>query len=450
MKLPNGYDLAYLTIFPVAAAAVKYRMARHGKYRESAPLLLGRDLSTAAAAEEQRTLWKNGSIWVHAVSVGEVGAARAMLPLLRERFPELPILLTTHTETGQAAARALPAGLTDAVRYFPVDFSWLMQRAVSVYQPRIFIPMETELWPNALDIISSSGAKIFTLNGKISERSFRSYQRIRALIRRPLSRITAFCAQTAADANRISALTGRTDNVHVTGNCKFDIEIPLLDCEAKADLAAELGLPWPTQLVVAGSTHKGEELITINSFQTILAAHPECHLALVPRHPERFSEVWSDLLSADVNAVRVSDQARTQPENSAQPNVHLVDRMGVLTRLYGLADVAIVAGSFVSGIGGHNLLEPAAHGVPVVYGPDMKGQPDMLRIMRDSGAGTQVAPGELAKVVDQLLSNPELARQKGIAGQNAYRANRGSARRNMEVLELYLGKEFPKKAGDGS
>lgn len=434
MKLPvNLFDLAYLAILPPAAAAVRYKMWRHGKYLESAPALMGAQLRADEA--EQSDLWRNGCVWVHAVSVGEVIAARAMLPLLRERFAPLPILLTTHTETGQATARALPAGLVDVVRYYPLDFSWLMRRAVKVYRPKVFIPMETELWPNALQVLSESGTKIFTINGKISPKSFKSYQKIRPLIRRPLECITAFCAQTEADAARIGALLGRSDNIHVTGNCKFDVQIPVLDENEKAGLAAELGLPWPCQLIVAGSTHPGEETIVLDAFQEVLQHFPQAQLAIVPRHPERFDEVWALLAPLRAKARRVSDGPK--PAGNS-PNVHLVDRMGLLTRLYGLAEVAVVAGSFTAGIGGHNLLEPAAHTVPVVYGPDMKGQPDMLRIMRDSGAGTQVDAPALGAALVHLLQDKATAQSKGMAGQRAVQANQGSAKRNMEVIEMYL------------
>ena len=221
-RLPNLYDLAYLAITPFAAGMVIYKMLRTGKYRESAPAMLGKTLK-----HDDASRWNNGSLWVHAVSVGEVTAARAMLPHLRQQFPHLPILLTTHTETGQTAARALPPELTDAINYYPLDYSWVIRRFVRHYKPRVFIPMETELWPNALDIISRSGAQIFTLNGKMSERSFTRYQKIGSLIRRPLSRVTAFCVQTENDHRRISTLLGNSSNVHVTGTANSMWKFPL-------------------------------------------------------------------------------------------------------------------------------------------------------------------------------------------------------------------------------
>ncbi len=430
MKLPiNLYDLAYLAILPAAATMVGYKMARHGKYRESAPALVGIGL-----AKEDPTPWRDGCVWVHAVSVGEVIAARAMLPLLREKFAPLPILLTTHTETGQATARALPTGMADAIRYYPLDLSWVMRRYVKLFKPKIFIPMETELWPNALDIIAASGAKIFTLNGKISENSFRNYKKLHGLIRRPLSQITAFCVQTDADRGRVAALLGRDDDVYVTGNCKFDVDIPVLDTNAKEALASELRLTWPVRLIVAGSTHPGEEAIMLDAFEQVRQAAPDVHLMLVPRHPERFHDVWSLLQSRGISARRVSDGAVC---GEGEPRVHLLDRMGMLTRLYGLAEVAVVAGSFVDGIGGHNILEPAAQGVPVVYGPDMKGQRDMARILSPANGGTMTAPHALGAALIKLLIDPEEALKKGAMGRKAYEANRGSALKNLQIISKY-------------
>lgn len=427
----NLFDVAYMAVFPAAAGAVVYKMWRHGKYRESAPALIGRQLRE----DTDSALFENGCVWIHAVSVGEVMAAKAMLPLLRKHFQNTPILITTHTETGQSAARNLPPEFVDAVRYFPVDFSWLMRRAVATWKPRVFIVMETELWPNALQIIRKSDTPVFTLNGKISERSFRSYQRLGKLIRRPLSCVTAFCTQTDGDATRIGALLGKTGNIHVTGNCKFDIPIPMLDENEKAVQANELNLPWPVRYIVAGSTHPGEEEIILRAFDYAAAQDSSLQLILVPRHPERFDEAWELLKKRGIPAQRVSDKSTT---GEGAPRVHLVDKMGVLTRLYGLAEIAVVAGSFVPGIGGHNLLEPAAHAVPVIYGPYMKSQPDMVRIMNDSGAGTQVDATDLGAALTKLLNDASMARQKGEAGRVAFLANQGSAQRNMDVIQRYL------------
>lgn len=431
MKSPvNGYDLAYLAIMPPAAAMLAYKMWKHGKYRESAPAMLG-----MALKDEDKVLWENGCVWVHAVSVGEVIAARAMLPLLRKQFHPLPILLTTHTETGQATARTLPEGLVDAVRYYPLDLSCIIRKYVDVYKPKVFIPMETELWPNALRIIGRSGAKIFTLNGKISDNSFRNYQKIGGLIRKTLSNITAFCVQTEADRQRISTLLGSSDNVHVTGNCKFDLPIETYSPSEKEQLASQLGVHLPARLLVVGSTHPGEEELILDAYDKVRADTPDVKLVLVPRHPERFAEVWKLLQQRGLSARRSSDGATT---GNAAPQIFLVDQMGLLSKLYSLAEVAVVAGSFVPGIGGHNILEPAAHGVPVVYGPYMKSQPDMARILSPENGGTVTDAEGLSRAISQLLLHPDIAHEKALRGQQALLSNQGSAQRNMEIISRYL------------
>lgn len=432
MKFPNLYDAAYLAITPIAGGMMAYKMYSKGKYRESGPAMLGRTLK-----HDDANRWANGSIWVHAVSVGEVTAAKAMLPLLRQQFPGLPILLTTHTETGQAAARDLPPEFTDSIAYYPLDYSWVVRRFVQHYKPRIFIPMETELWPNALDIISQSGANIFTLNGKMSERSYRRYQKIGSLIRRPLSRVTAFCVQTDSDRHRIATLLGSSSNVHVTGNCKFDVDIATPDENEKRALVAQLGMQWPARWTVAGSTHPGEEELIMAAMRKVWKSCPKVRLAIVPRHPERFAEVWQYLNNQGLAVARTSDAPQG---DSTFAQVLLVDKMGVLTSLYSLAEVALVAGSFNPKVGGHNLLEAAAHAVPVVYGPHMKSQPDMARILSPENGGTIATPDTLADRLITLLTNPEQARKKGLDGKAAYLANRGSAERNMEILKMYLAK----------
>lgn len=425
------YDLAYLTLAPVVAGFISYKRWRHGKYRECTPAMLGRRL-----AEEDPQFWSNGSIWVHAVSVGETIAARAMLPLLRESYPDLRILLTTHTETGQAQARKFEGELVDAVRYYPFDFSWVVRQFIDTYQPRLFLPMETELWPNALLSFREAGIPSIVLNGKISESSFRSYQRLRGLLKPAFHSVSAWCVQTEADARRVSTLTGHEADVHVTGNCKFDSPLPVVDEQTRRALKDELQLTEGYQLVVVGSTHAGEEEFILESWEQVLRHHPEALMLLVPRHPERFDEVWQKFKTYGLSSERLSNRER---QGSGNTTVVLVDKMGILASLYALADVAVVAGSFVPGIGGHNLLEAAGHGVPVIYGPHMKKQPDMVRILTPDNGGTVAStPAELADSMSELLSNKNRATELGERGRLAFLQHRGAAARNMEIIRRHF------------
>ncbi|MBX7244839.1 MAG: 3-deoxy-D-manno-octulosonic acid transferase [Candidatus Sumerlaeaceae bacterium] len=427
----TGFDLFYIAMSPIAAPLLAYKALRYGKYRESMPGMFGRGLK-----DDDASRWNDGSVWVHAVSAGEVMAARAMLPHLRARFPSLPVLLTTVTETGQAQARALPEGMADAVHYYPADFSWIVKRFVAHFRPKIYIPMETELWPNALQIVGNSGAKCFVLNGKISEKSFRSYSRVRSVFSKPLGCVTAFCMQTARDAERIGVICGDPSRVFVTGNCKFDAPMPDVAAAREAELRNLCGTAEGSRIVVAGSTHPGEEEIVLDAYKELLGANPDVALVLVPRHPERFDTVWQILEGSGLRARRM---VGGQSANHAGPgSVVLVDRMRMLADLYGICDVAVVAGSFVDGIGGHNLLEAAAHGVPVVYGPFMFGQPDMVRILDAEHGGIQVNRDSLGGTMMSLLADPRRMTEMGRLGREAVLANQGAAKRNIEIISRFV------------
>lgn len=419
---------------PLAGPVLFYKAWRRGKYHESGPAMFGKQL-----AQEDTALWRNGCVWVHAVSVGEVMAAKAMLPLLREKFAGLPILLTTVTETGQAQARQLVPGLADAVRYYPADFSWVVRRFAEVFRPKVFIPMETELWPNALNVFAEVGARIFVLNGKISEKSFRSYSRLKSVFRGPLSGVTAFCMQTETDAERMAVMCGDRSKVFVTGNCKFDLSAPDVNEDERRKLRAKCGLPEGAKVIVVGSTHGGEEEIAIRAFRKVRARHPEAVLVLVPRHPERFEEVWRLLSGTGFRVFRLSsveDNGGVRSLRAAE--IVLVDKMGLLSQLYSIADIAVVAGSFVPGIGGHNILEAAVHSVPVVYGNYMNKQPDMLRLLGEDNGGTPTDSESLGGVVGKLLDDPGLAADKGRRGRETVLRNGGSARKNIEIISRFV------------
>lgn len=429
MALMTGYDLFYLALAPIAGPLLAYKAAVRGKYRESVPAMFGRLL----AAEDQ-PFWSRGCVWVHAVSFGEVVAAKAMLPLLRQKF-NIPILLTTVTETGQAQARTAVPALADAARYYPADFSWIVRRFVDVYKPRVVMLMETELWPNSLRAFSDAGARVFVANGKISANSFTNYRRLRPLLREPLSRVNAWCMQTERDAERVRALCGAAAPVFATGNCKFDVPFPDVSPERAAELRRMCGLEEGRPVVVVGSTHPGEEEFVLGGVRRFPPSCADAVTLLVPRHPERFGAVWKAIVDSGISAFRLSDGLRAGGE---KPRLVLVDKMGLLAQLYAIADVAVVAGSFVSGIGGHNLLEAAYHGVPVIRGPHMEQQPDMVRILDAADAAICSEGAALGETIVRLLDDASARREIGRRGREAVLANRGAAVRNMEIIERYL------------
>ncbi len=421
------FDLAYLTLAPVALPGIVYRRVFYGKYRESLPGMFGRQW-------QRSDHWAAGSLWVHAVSVGECMAAKALIPLLRKAFPELPCLLTTVTETGQAEARKLVPAQVDEVTFYPADLSWVVKRFLATYQPRLMVIMETELWPNALQLAAKSGTVIALANGRITEKSFRSYLRVRRFLREPLARIDAFCMQTNDDAQRIIALGAPPERVHVTGNCKFDIPYRPPSQERLEELRSMMHLSAEHPLIVVGSTHSGEEEIVLAAFRQVRASDPSVRLVLVPRHPERFEAVWQMLRRTEFRCLRVSDGARTDESSEGSPDVVLVDRMGLLVDLYALATVALVAGSFVPGIGGHNLLEAAIHGVPVVYGPYMEKQPELTRILSPENGGVIAPPQSLHAVLSDFLASPERCRHHGELARRAAMSQHGAASKTVDII----------------
>lgn len=425
------YDLIYTLSLPALLPYLAWRRLTRGKYTESAGGMLGRRLPAGAAT----AAFSGGSLWVHAVSVGEIAAARAVVPGVRGLLPDLPLVVSTITETGQAAARqAFPEA---AHTYFPADFSSNVARFQSVYNPRLFVLLETELWPNFLAMAAQRGTRCFMLNGKLSDRSFPRYRRFRGFLAPALKALSGVCTQTDEDARRFEALGIDPARIRVTGNCKFDLaQQPLAEAERR-DLARELGLGAGRRWIVAGSTHPGEEAIILNAFRELsqpaaLGPRPS-GLLLCPRHPERFDEVVRLAEQAGLKTARAS-----APDPQADPEVVVLDRMGVLARAYGLGEVAIVAGSFCP-IGGHNLLEAAAHRVPVVYGPDMHSQRELDRLFRQAGAGLQVRAAELAATLARLLGDEALRRREGEKGYGVLECNQGSAARAVDAVRQWMG-----------
>lgn len=427
------FDVAYCALAPIFAPAILYRRIAHAKYRQSLPGMFGRFWQPR---EDER--WRQGSLWIHAVSVGECVAAKALVPRLKGRFCSLPLVFTTVTETGQATAAKLFRDLADEITYYPADFSWVVERFLGCYRPRLLVIMETELWPNAIELAHRRQCVVAVANGRISEKSFRSYLRLRRFFVRPLSKISAFCMQTAEDAERIIRIGAPADRVFVTGNCKFDVAYTSPSAERLADLREMLRLAPDKVVIVVGSTHAGEEEIVLNAMRTLKERGIAAQLVLVPRHPERFEGVWQLAAKSGFSAFRLSTGETITVSDSGSssntPEVILVDKMGILSELYALATVALVAGSFVPGIGGHNLLEAAIHGVPVVYGPYMDKQPELARILSPENGGIIADRYSLADSLCRLLDDRQLRNQLGRQVREAALSQQGAAERTVEII----------------
>jgi 3-deoxy-D-manno-octulosonic-acid transferase len=375
-----------------------------------------------------------GGIWVHAVSVGESIAAAPMIRALRARYPQLPITVTCMTPTGSERIQALFAG--DALIqhcYLPYDLPWAAARFLDRVRPKLAVIMETELWPNHIHQCAKRGIPVALANGRLSERSARGYGRFAKLTAPMLEEMSLLAVQTDAEAERFRRLGARAECVTVTGSIKFDLTI---DPEL-LQRAETLRTEWQAvarPVWIAASTHAGEDEIILAAHQQLLARHPEALLILVPRHPERFNSVFELCGKVGLNTVRRSTAA---PVNDTT-QVLLGDTMGELLFLYALADITLVGGSLVAN-GGHNLLEPAALGKPVLSGPHLFNFLDIAAQLREAGALREVGDAQqVANVVSELWRKPEEAEQMRAAGAAVMQRNQGALARLLAGLGKLL------------
>ncbi|WP_312911222.1 lipid IV(A) 3-deoxy-D-manno-octulosonic acid transferase [Stutzerimonas nitrititolerans] len=377
-------------------------------------------------------LLRPGGIWVHAVSVGESIAAAPLIRELMARHPGSPITVTCMTPTGSERIQAM---FGDSVQhcYLPYDLPWAAARFLDRVRPRLAVVMETELWPNHIHQCARRGIPVALANARLSERSARGYARFARLTAPMLAELSLIAVQTAAEAERFRQLGARPECIEVTGSIKFDLTID----PALLMRASELRAQWNAAqrpLWIAASTHAGEDEIILAAHRQLLVRHPQALLILVPRHPERFGSVVELCRKAGFASVR-----RSQGEAvTAQTEVLVGDTMGELLFLYALADIAFVGGSLVPN-GGHNLLEPAALGKPLISGPHLFNFLEIAAQLRDAGALREVVDAdELAAVVDGFLQDPIRAAQSRAAGLSVLANNQGALQRLLSGLEALL------------
>ena len=376
-------------------------------------------------------------IWLHCASVGEVRAARPLIEGLLARFPHHSLLLTTMTATGAQQALALIAeqGATDqprlAHRFLPLDFPGAAKRFVARVQPELAILFETELWPNLLHACHRQAVPVAVVNGRLSLRAFARYQRLRPLMQGALANVTWLAAKSSEDAERFQALGCAADATTVVGSLKFEQALP-----EKALAESECLLhAWGERPVwVAGSTRDGEEALLLTAHRQLLKRFPDALLVLVPRHPQRFDEVAA---LCEREGWKVSRRSQQQPVTPAT-QIYLGDTLGELAALYGAGSVAYVGGSLVP-LGGHNVLEPAALGKPVLCGPSLENFSDVAEPLLAAKALTVVdTPEALASTLAEYIAYPQRARQAGEAGQVVIEAHRGALSRTLDGLGRYL------------
>jgi 3-deoxy-D-manno-octulosonic-acid transferase len=411
------------------------RIIKKRKSAETLRAMLGRKLR----GQKSPYAAKLRVIWVHAVSVGEVVAAKALMAELKRTFPQATLVASTITETGQEKARTLLSE-ADEIFFFPLDLSWIVKRFLRFYNPWVYISMETELWPNLFVEARRRGTAIFLANGKLSPRSFGLYSQFSFVFRKPLGGVRAFLMQTEKDAERMRSLCKAAEKVFVTGNCKFDSPGEALAGEEKERLLGQFGLPNGAPIIVAGSTHSKEEELMLRSFGAVRKEVPRAKLIIAPRHPERFDEVWELLRGSGYRAVRATEGAvggEAAARRDYSPDIVLLDSVGQLARVYGLGSVAVVCGSFAP-IGGHNLLEAAVHSIPVIFGQYMQRQSELRELFLKGGGGLEVSDVQLAPTLIDLLKDEGRSRAVGEKARETVERNRGSARRTVDIIKRFL------------
>jgi 3-deoxy-D-manno-octulosonic-acid transferase len=374
------------------------------------------------------------SIWLHAVSLGEMSAAAPLVRALHARYPQLPLVLTAATPAGIARARGLFAAIAD-IRFLPYDTPGSVRRFLERSRPRIAIIMETELWPNLFRECERRAIPVVLASARLSEKSVARYRRFGKLFAGLFTKNVTVAAQSAPDAGRFISIGATADQTRAIGNVKFDLGLDAGIIEAGEILRAAYGSSRPVW--AAGSTHAGEEEQLLEAHALLQAHHPDALLLLAPRHKDRFAAVADLLTRRGIKFARRSGMAHRAvlPTDTA---VLLVDTMGELTALYASADVAFVGGSLTA-VGGHNLLEPAALGLPVLTGPSHENSKEIALQLLRRGAALQVANAQdLAALLQRLLDDHAERRRIGVIGKDIIDSNRGSVERLLTLVEPAL------------
>ena len=434
------YNLALMTFLVAGSPFWLWRMATTQKYREGLGERLGR------VPKSLRTAWAGGKpiIWLHAVSVGEVLAVSRLVEEIGAAFPGFRLFISTTTRTGRDLARVRFGA--DRVFYCPLDLPWAVRAYFKALRPRMLILAETEFWPNLLNGCFRRDIPVAVVNARISDRSWPRYQMLRRLWRPILARISRVLAQTSTDAERLVALGCQPELASVSGNLKFDVKAAQ-EAEATSLLRA---LGPGLRFFVAGSTLEGEETALLEAWPGLLATDPNLTMVLAPRHPERFAAVAAVLNSSTISWTKRSDWKGRSVDSIARLHpgqIILLNTIGELASVYSLAALAFVGGSLVPA-GGHNPLEPAQFGVPIVVGPHYENFRAITEDLRAHGAVRIALRENLADVLIDLLGNRDDAQAMGARARRVFEQQAGATARSIDALRavLHLRSDLPAPA----
>lgn len=420
-----AYSLLTIVAFVLASPYFLYQAIRYKKYVGGVRQRLGYLPITLNDTGHE-------SIWIHSVSVGETLTARAVIADLRARYPRLRLYVSTTTMAGQQVAKKLPQ--VDGVFYFPFDWAFIVKRTLRIVRPRLFIMVETEIWPNLLRLCRQRGVKTVVINGRISPRSYPRYKLVRPLFRRVLQDVDRFCMQSDESAQRLIDLGADPSTVTVTGSLKFDsVPMPAVVAHGKPRERVLRYFPVSSgrTVIVAGSTMKGEEAAVYRAFARVKSLSPGALLIIAPRHAERFADVAA--LGREEGFVVVK-RSELRIDLEPRADVVVLDSFGELAQLYQLATAVFVGGSLAN-FGGHNVLEPAVFGKPIVFGPHMQNFKEIAEAFTANGAAVQVqSERELEEVLRALMTDPVRRARLGAAAKALVDANRGAKDKTLDII----------------
>lgn len=425
------YNLLALVLVVLAAPVFLYRLIREAGFGERLKQSFG-----WLPPETVAKVANKNAIWLHAASVGEIVATSPMVKEIKKEMPDSVVVISVVTASGyDMAKRIIPEA--DGVIFFPLDLPWLSCHVVKKIAPQAFLLVETELWPNFLKASRKSGIPVMMVNGRIGDKSFGNYRYLGSVLQDMLQTVVKFCMQSSIDAQYIIKLGADPQRVMVTGNTKYDQTYTDVSEEEQKLLISQYGFAEQRPIIIAGSTHKGEEESLFASFCKIRNRFPQACLVIAPRDIQRADELVSMAAASGHKAVK---RSKLEKDTAGNHNTVILDTIGELGRVYSIADVVFVGGSLIPQ-GGHNILEPAAHGKPIVVGPHMFNFKDIYALLSDRKACiTAEDPDLLTDKLLAVLENKELSETMSKNARAIIEENRGAAHKNTLQLKLLLEK----------